>query len=270
MAFNPLEQPADSHLLRRFCRHFGIPEDLPPDQLLRRTIAAFARLPYENLSKIVRHDECPLVTDARRAPDEVVADHQRWGTGGTCFSLTAALLHLLRAQGWQAEPLLADRRYGANTHSALVVWIDGRPHLVDPGYLILEPIPLDSHEPLRIATSFNELLLTPRGPRQLELATRQQGGTTYRLTFKTEPVDAGEFLRAWDASFEWDMMHYPVLTRAGAEGQVYVQDRRWQRRTLGGVERHELSDDELLERIVREFGIHRDIARRAFDILKRR
>jgi len=79
---------------------------------------------------------------ARRLPREVLDDHRDFGTGGTCFSLTAALLHLIRALGYDAEPILADRRYGQNTHCALLLWIDGRPHLLDPGYLILDPVPL--------------------------------------------------------------------------------------------------------------------------------
>ena len=44
----------------------------------------------------------------------------------------------------RAEPILADRRYGDDTHSALVVWHEGKPHLLDPGYLIVRPLPLPS------------------------------------------------------------------------------------------------------------------------------
>lgn len=269
MVDHPLAEPSDRAVLEQFLKHFQIPRDLPPVELLRRTVAAFARLPYENLTKILKHDACGSAEASRRGPGEVVADHRAWGTGGTCFSLTATLLHLVRALGWRAEPLLADRRYGADTHSALVVWIDGRPHLIDPGYLIIEPIPLDCGEPRRIITSFNELILTPRQGERLELATAQQGSTTYRLTFKTQPVDAGQFLRAWDASFAWDMMHYPVLTRVTDAGQLYLQGHRWQQRDRCKVERAELNDDELIERIATEFGIAREMARRALHVLQR-
>lgn len=270
MTDHPLAEPADRQVLDQFLAHFDIPRDRPPRELLARTIRAFARLPYENLTKIIKHGELESPEAARRGPGEVVADHRSWGTGGTCFSLTAALVHLVRALGWRAEPLLADRRYGVDTHSALVVWIDERPHLVDPGYLILDPIPLDVGEPRRIATSFNELILTPRdGGDRLELSTAQQGSTTYRLTFKTRPVDAGQFLRAWDESFDWDSMRYPVLTRFDDAGQTYVQGARWQHRSRASVERRELTDDEWLERIAVEFGIARETARRALLVLRK-
>jgi len=271
MVDHPLVEPADRAVLEQFLGYFHIPRELSPRELLRRTVAAFARLPYENLTKIIKHDVCGAAEASRRGPGEVVADHVAWGTGGTCFSLTAALVHLVRAMGWRAEPLLADRRYGADTHSALLVWIDEQPHLVDPGYLIVEPIPLDIREPRRIVTSFNELVLTPRdGGQRLELATTQQGSTTHRLTFKTQPVDAGQFLRAWDDSFDWEMMHYPVLTRASDAGQVYLQGQRLQHRSRAKVERQELSEEQLIERIAAEFGIAREMARRALGVLARK
>src|SRR5262249_17989982 len=125
---SPLAPPRDAELLRAFEQHFGLRPTREPMQLLRHVTAAFARLPYDNLTKIIRDAEEGSPVRARRPPSEVWADHERWGAGGTCFSLTATLLHLVRALGWRAEPILADRRYGANTHCALVVWNDERPH----------------------------------------------------------------------------------------------------------------------------------------------
>ena len=64
-------------------------------------------------------------------------------------------------------------------------------------------------------------------------------------------------------------MQYPVLTRADQSGQTYLQGRRLQHRTQAGVERQELSDDELITRIAAEFGIAREVARRALTVLSR-
>ncbi len=83
------------------------------------------------------------------------------GSGGTCFSLTATLLALVRSLGLRAEPILADRPYGERTHSGLIVWIDDRAHLVDPGYLLTEPIPLEADLLIEKPTSFNTVILTP-------------------------------------------------------------------------------------------------------------
>jgi arylamine N-acetyltransferase len=266
---NPLIAPGDGRLLDRFLRHFRLEPGLPPAELLRSAVAAFARLPYENLTKIIKHRELPRAEDARRHPDEVLNDHIAYGAGGTCFALTATLLNLVRALRWQAEPLLADRRYGANTHCALLVRIDGRPHLVDPGYLIVDPIPLDIDAPREIHTAFNDLILTPRDGGRIDLATRNRGQTTYRLTFKTSPAEPGEFLRAWDASFDWEMMRYPVLSRVAGPRQLYLQGNRLQSRGHDDIARQELPPDQLAERMAVEFGIDVRLAHQALQILHR-
>ena len=265
-----LARPQDRELLTAFLQRFRLPADQPPLDLLRAVAAAFTQLPDENLTKIIKQDQEQAAVRARRLPAEVLADHVRFGAGGTCFSLTATLLHLVRALGWEAEPLLADRRYGENTHCALLVWIDGRPHLLDPGYLILNPIPLDTGSTTQIVTEFNELLLTPSADgRRLDLATLSQGQQKHRLTFKTSPADPGEFLHAWDASFDWDMMRYPVLTRVCAGQQLYLQGGRLQTRDRQSVRRENVSAAQLVARIAERFGLAPEIAARALAILHR-
>jgi arylamine N-acetyltransferase len=272
MASHPLDPPRDQQLLRTFLNHTGrLGLDwATPEQRLCDCVSAFARLPYENLTKIIKGTEMGLASRARRTPDEVVSDHVRLGTGGTCFSLTATLVSLLRALGWQTEVILADRRYGPNTHCALLVWIKGHPHLVDPGYLIVEPIRLHADEQ-RITTAFNQLRLIPRRDRdQLELWTEQGGDAKYRLSYRTHPADPGEFLEAWDASFDWDMMQYPLLTRVTGDHQRYLRGNRLQVRGHGHIDREEIAPDQLIDRIVAEFGIARPVAVRGLALLQRR
>ncbi len=268
----PLDSPGpESEVLRLFLAHFGLSHGQPPERLLAEIASAFARLPYENLTKILKLEREGTAERARRWPVEVVSDHISLGTGGTCFSLTATLLHLLRAAGFAAEPILADRHYGSDTHCALLVWLDGAPHLLDPGYLIVKPIPLAGGGEKRVATEFNELVLTPlAGEERLELATLQDGNLTRRLTYKTSPVDAGRFLGVWDASFGWDMMAYPLLTRVAGHRQVFLNKNRLQVRGRETTERSEIAEGELAERIGREFGIDPAVATRAFRSLERR
>ena len=84
-------------LLERFLARFAIDPRLPRDQLLNRVTACFKCIPYENLTKILKADSVVSARSAMRYPDEVIGDFLRWGTGGTCFSLTAALAGLLDA-----------------------------------------------------------------------------------------------------------------------------------------------------------------------------
>jgi len=255
--------------LTAFTNHFNIGLSTSPRNLLGDVVRAFACLPYENITKIIKRAESGSPEKARRRPGEVVRDHIEWGTGGTCFSLTCTLLQLVRALGWQAEPILADRRYGQDTHCALLVWIDGIPHLLDPGFLIIDPIPLSGSE-TQVETGFHRLILEPESREgRIALSTVRRSSKTYRLTYKASPVDEREFLKAWDASFGWDMMQYPLLTRTDASGQIYLRGSRLQMSKADSVVKREIAREDLIPRISAEFGIHPALVARAISILKR-
>lgn len=266
---NPLTPPCGRELLDAFRARFGLTSRGVLPQQLAELVRAFAAVPYENLTKIIKWSECQVASAARRRPHEVLHDFLRWGAGGTCFSLTAALLHLVRAMGLEADPILADRRYGADTHCALIVWLEGQPHLLDPGYLIIDPIPLHlAGGQLVVATRFNQLELVRRTTDQLDLYTIQPGGRRHRLTFKTTPAESGPFLRAWDASFAWEMMNYPVLTRVTEHGQLYLRGRHLQTRLYDQTQQADILESEMVATIVRAFEIHADVVQRALEVLR--
>ena len=253
-------------ILTEYLNHFHIDGRLPPRRLFYAAARAFSRIPYENITKIIRRAETGGDETARRSPGEVVADHILWGAGGTCFSLTSALCHLARRMGFEAEYLLADRGYGRNTHSALCVWIDGEPYLSDPGFLIADPVPLSLSGPMEIASGGERITLVPDGNR-VSLFTERGGKSVHRLTYKTAPADAGEFSEAWDASFHWEMMRYPLLARAGSSGRIYLRGSMFQVSNNGSVNRVKIPEDELAAKITGEFGIHSELVARALDIL---
>ena len=271
---DPLALPtAQSLVLLLFAEHFGIEKGCETRQLLAAT-DAFARIPYENLTKIIKESLAGSPERARRLPLEVIEDHKALGAGGTCFSLTAALLHIVRALGWRAEPILADRHYGADTHCALLVWLDGRAHLLDPGYLITTPIAIEgagsvaATGSVRRPTAFHEVELVQSAPGRVDLFTRTGRSRTLRLTYKSAPADPSAFLRAWDTSFSWDMMRYPLLTRVRGGEQIYLQENRLQVRGRDAVSRREVDPEKLAPAIAQEFGIAPSMAERALEILR--
>ncbi|MBI4613279.1 MAG: arylamine N-acetyltransferase, partial [Planctomycetes bacterium] len=90
---------------------------------LARIARDFARFPYENLTKILA---CARTGEPeRRLPAEVMADHERWGAGGTCFALTHFFGRILGAAGFEPELLFADRSYAQDAHTALSVTVSG-------------------------------------------------------------------------------------------------------------------------------------------------
>ena len=256
-------------MLTEFLNHFNIDRFQPPRRLFFAAARAFSRLPYENITKIIRRAEAGSDETARRNPEEVVADHILWGTGGTCFSLTSALCRLTRGMGFETEYIMADRSYGQNTHSALCVRIDGEPYLVDPGFLITEPVSLTMTGPKEITSGGERLILVP-GAAGVSLHTMRGGKSVHRLTYKTEPADADEFNKAWDASFHWEMMNYPLLARAEASCRIYLRGSMFQVSNNDSVNRVKIPEGELPAKISGEFGIHPEVVVRALKILKGR
>lgn len=243
-------------MLQQFLLRHCINGNNDPRLVLQEVAGAYAQLPYENLSKILRDRQTDQIDVARRSPIDVLNDHYRLGTGGTCFSLTWTLLHLIRALGFEAELILADRRYGPDTHCALVVWIDGVKHLLDPGYLLVDAIPFPKLDELIVPTSFHEVKLSPvQSGNRIQLETIHQNQSTYRLTYKTDPVDTSQFIKAWDASFQFEMMQYPVLSKIVQGKQFYLQKQSLLIRSKDATERRDVEPDKMAETIHRVFGM---------------
>src|SRR5262249_31523864 len=122
-----------------------------------------------------------------------------------------------------------------------------------------------------LQTAFNDIILATQSTTdKVDLITVQQGQQTLRLTFKTQPVDCGEFLKVWDASFGWDMMNYPLLTRVIGNRQLYLHGNRLQVRDRSQVQRSEVDPSFLAERIAQVFGLSPEVAHKAMAILKRK
>jgi arylamine N-acetyltransferase len=149
--------------------------DLP---LLRLMIAAYSNLPYENLTKIIKKFTARSPEERLRGPVEVVTGFLERHTGGTCFSLTYCLGSMLSSAGFRCYPVMADMKR-PNIHCALVVEMRGKRYLVDPGYLVGEPVEL-SGVPARVATTFGVVELRPRRNESYDLFTLEGGGTSSR------------------------------------------------------------------------------------------
>jgi hypothetical protein len=252
-----------------FLARFGI-TDQDREMLLFRISAAFKHVPFENLTKILKASSVISRASAKRYPDEVIGDFLRWGTGGTCFSLTASAVALLDSAGVDAWPVLADRHYGPDTHCGLIVaHPDGSVLLLDPGYLVFAPTPLPSTRSSFLETGFNRVELKPlSGGSRIELYTIVKGNRKLRLTFKIEPVSDEGFARAWEQSFAFEMMQYPVITRHVNGAHHYFQGDTLAIRDAERTRRFTLSPEEQMEFICGSVNINRDIVVRALETIR--
>lgn len=232
-------------------------------------------LPYENLSKIVafHHGGADLRT-VEKALDLSSGWLERardTGAGGTCFSLTWWLHLRLREAGFPSAFLLADKGRSRDIHCGLRLDLGGRGYLLDPGYMIFEPLPLPEAGLSSVLwSSPNEVILedtvTAEG-RVWRLSSGPRGAPKWRFDFRQAAASESGFLRAWEASYALPMMGYPVLNRLRDGDQYYLQKRSLLVRTPTTSEMRKLGREELLETLEGVFGIPGGLAREALDIV---
>ena len=221
-----LDAARHDEAVRLFRRRYDIFPGRQPDEiLLQNILAGFANLPYENLSKIIKfHRHGADEAGRLRLPEEVIEDHLRHRLGGTCFSLTFFLQAILLHHGFPCYIVMADMKAGKNIHCAMIVLLNGGKYLVDPGYLLCQPLALDPNRPRLYHTEFTgvELRFNP-AHETYEVFTFNRQEMKWRYRFCDRPTPAEEFLQHWQASFHRNSMHALCLTRATNEELIYLR-----------------------------------------------
>ncbi|MCI0604862.1 arylamine N-acetyltransferase [bacterium] len=212
-------------ILERFFDRYALPQSTADLRFLAQLSRAYSKLPYENVTKILKETRSSSSTEKLRRTGEVLEDHLRWTTGGTCFSLCNALQEILRHCGYDAFIAMADMHYGKNIHCAIIVRLAGARYLLDPGYLLHEPVLLSetqiSHE-----TAMNTVILRNEGNETYSLSTKETGAQKWRYRLRAIPVSPEEFEAHWIHSFSLNSMEHIMLTRLQEAGRLYYRKDR--------------------------------------------
>jgi len=246
-----------------------LPDGKPTLTALKEILANFSHLPYENLSKIIKFHRHGTHEAARlRLPEEVIEDHLRSHLGGTCFSLTFFLQAILLHHGSPCYIVMGDMKAGKNIHCAMIVLLDGVKYLVDPGYLLRQPLALDPNRPRLYHTEFTgvELRFNP-AQEAYEVFTFNRQEIKWRYRFVDRPTLPEEFLQHWQASFHRNSMHALCLTRATTEELIYIRKDFMRITNLEG--KHNVSiKGKYHETIQQAFGIAPEYVEQALSALR--
>ena len=183
----------------------------------------FSRLPYENISKIIKHglqsDQSPF-----RLPPELTEDHYAWHFGVTCFSLTYFLTGIYTILGYDAQSLICKLNWGKNNHSAVIIKFAGQAFLVDPGYMIYTPLPLTREVGrTRISAETGIELRFSETTEHYALYTFRKGQYTRRYQFIERAIPYSEFAQYWQDSFDLPGMDDLTLTRVSGYEMTFIQ-----------------------------------------------
>jgi len=234
---------------------------------LGKILQAFAEIPYENISKIIKLNEHFLSEQRLRLPEEVMEDFSRYHLGGTCFSLSFFLHCVLYHQGYHSYIVMADMRHRANVHCALNALLHDKVYLIDPGYLLTQPMPIHPDTPRlhRAPHSGVELRFDAETGRY-QLFTFDRQVIKLRYSFAAEPTPLAEFLQHWLSSFYHATMHGICLTRVQDQHLIYLHNDYLQIAGLEGkISRHLGPHYEQL--VTQMFGIDSEWVERAREAL---
>jgi arylamine N-acetyltransferase len=272
---------------------YPVAGDRPDLNLLGKVAVEFRHLPWENLTKFIKkhhgadappaeaggeRDEdflgrLPSLpgTDRLRLSAEVMSDHARLKSGGTCFSLTHALRRIVTDLGFHAYPAMADMRHGANIHCGLLVELDGQKYFLDPGYLVAEPVPLVPGKSIMIELPGHRLEYRPvPGSCDIQLFTvTDRGEETFRYRLRPGHIEDAEFLHHWLASFDTSGMNGLHLNRLTDEGRLSAHNLNL-RVDNGRSKLNVKLRDSYVQRISDRFGIDSQLVSQAYGEWERR
>jgi len=239
--FDPFAHPEG---IADFMNFFGVKSEAPTGEFLRTLLRSFARLPYENISKIIKLNRNLDSPNPLRLPEEVISDHVRHHLGGTCFSLTYFLQTILTHHGFISYSITAHMRNRPNVHCALIAICEGKKWLLDPGYLLNDPMEIDPDRPRIFRSPHTGVEL--RFDRETELYhlyTFDHQQSKWRYCFHDQPLSFDEFLRYWLASFHASTMHGICITQLSENGMIYLHNDFLQVSQLSGKKKQRIHGD---------------------------
>jgi len=253
--------------VHRFMKLFSLKSRHPDLYYLQAIIEKFTHLPYENISKIIKLSQNFNADTKIRLPEEIIEDYMRFHLGGTCFSLTFFLQSILTINGFTCYPVMGDMTAGRNIHCCLVVIINQKKYLVDPGYLLNRPMEIHPDKPRMYRAEFTGVELRFDQPTEAyNLYTFDRNDFKWRYRFRDLPTPANQFLQHWHASFTKNSMHGICLTKVKDQGLIYVHKTFMRETTFEGKRNFNIKKN--YHQTIREvFGIGAEMVEHALSAI---
>ena len=275
-----------------------------------------SNITYENLTKIIRLEQTGSATGARKLDDSDQNDIDSWMGGGTCFSMTWHLYQALTDMGFKPRLVMGHKRKERNIHCALILpdpddsvvtpilpdpddsvvtpgqlfstnvtptsvpgsVLSSNSYLLDPGYLIFDPLSMPLPQPFGTGEAFfplspNCVRLVRPTLESMELWTGGAGAPMkLRFEYPVEGVSVEEFKHHWNESFYREMMTYPVLNRLDREKgiQYYYQKGNLVVRSSTGSQMKRIEPADRVQTLSDIFKLSPSVIEQALQILEKK
>ena len=176
----PVHQRLDDPLVTVVLNYLQVPPQTPSLAYLDQLMTAYTRrVPWESASRIAKRSITANLVDCPRFEQEFWQSAIANGTGGTCFESNNAFFWLLQALGFDAYLTINDMRDQIGVHTAIIVRIDGEQYLVDAGFPVHLPLPLNPRKPTFRTTPHHNFFAFP--------GKTSDGATYYRIERDNHP-----------------------------------------------------------------------------------
>jgi arylamine N-acetyltransferase len=280
--------------VKKFLRRNNLENSQVSLLFLTKLGEAFQKMPYENLTKLIRYNAMGDTEARIRLPELLYEEFLRFGTGGTCFSMTYFLQTILRSCGFETYPIMADRPLAQNTHCLSIIILEGKKYILDPGFMINQPLEL-TRLPTKHILRHNNIIIGAKGTIPLPeeqskyfaglnerslpfeatndernhytIATFLGQKLVVRYFLKDMPVAEDSFLEHWTSSFGWPTLSNVSITQVTDSGYHYARNDFLRTTTKDGRKQERLKNG-LEFTLGKTFNIDMRIIRNAFEVLK--
>ena len=168
---------------------------------LNKILIGIKNIPYENITKIFRLNLLPQ--NRPRGHLLLLRKNEESFRGGTCFSLSNAIIQILRNNNISAKAIIGNMERETFPHFFVIVDIDDAKYIIDPGFMIYEPIKITKNKQMEFSTSISNYLLEYKDEEYYELYSNNDNNKKFRYKFSSLPINDEEFKNYWIKSFDY-------------------------------------------------------------------
>lgn len=202
---------------------------------LNKLLSGISQIPYENITKILR-----LELDKGKRPrnfSTLLDEYKKDFRGGTCFSLSNAIIEILKKNDISAFPIKVNVERETFPHFFVIIDFMNEHYLIDPGFMIYEPIKLTTKKEATFSSKIaNYILKFDEKNNEYSLYSIKNRKKKFRYNFQISPIENEIFIKYWIESFEY--INKIVASRIIGNKHIFISGNYVQVRTKKTIEKY--------------------------------
>jgi arylamine N-acetyltransferase len=234
-----------------------------------------SNIPWESLSKIIKKNAYTNPADCLRLADEFWTSAILHGTGGTCYESNWAFFCFLQNLGFEGYLTINKITDKSSVHSAIIVKINNKKYIVDIGYPVYAPIPINEGAITIINTYQSTYRSTFIAPNEYIIENFPHPQPyLYHLT--DIPVTTKDYLKIARLDYgEKGLFADRIIIRKiinRLPTRFYSEDIPYNIHTLqnGSKLKTFINEEHLIPALNKHFNLDMEIITKAFSVLKKR